>query len=159
VDFLDKVLTLKTTPTPSRKMQGGISDISELEGVIKIHPAFLSAFFKPAVTITHKNITFNPSCIKFFPDCQYFSVCIDEASLRLIAAPATEKDENALKVAYFRNGKYVPRPCTAKHLCPVLFEIMKWNPEAKYRVEPDIRGFEDTKFLVFNLDEGQEVSS
>jgi hypothetical protein len=157
--FLKEVFYSDKMPVMRPKCGGGFSKACNIKGATTIHPSFFSATFNPRVTITHKSITFNPSCINFFPNCQYFFVCIDEASLRLVVAPTTENDENGLKVAYFRNGKYFPRPCTAKHLCSALFELMKWNSEAKYLIEPDIRGFSDTEFLVFNLDECQEVCS
>jgi hypothetical protein len=75
----------------------------------------------------------------------------------MIVEPTTEEDKNGLKAAYFRNGKNVLRPCPAKHLCAFLFDLMKWNPEAKYRIKPDFRDFTDRNFMIFNLDECVEL--
>jgi len=162
---LDKIL--QPTKKPSiphqiRKSRGGIECLSELEaeGVIKVCNHMLSATFNPRVTISHKSITFSPSCASYFSDCQYFSVKVDDASLRLVVEPTTENDPKGFKVAYLRNGKIVARKCTAKSLCAFLFETMGWHPDVKYRIEPDFRGFDDfanKTYLIFNLDEGVKV--
>ena len=159
MDFLDKAFVPARRTVPFRKSRGGLRDISELtDRTAQTVPGyFLSSTFDPKVTVTYQSITFNPSCVNFFEDCRYFSVRIDDLSLRMIVEPTTEGDKNGLKVAYFRNGKNVPRPCTAKPLCAFLFDLMKWNPEAKYRMKPDFRDYRERNFLVFNLDECVEL--
>lgn len=161
MDFLKKAFTPAAMPEPVEKSRGGIRDTSELtsESVQRVCGEFLSGTFNPRVTVTYRSILFNTSCVNYFPDCRYFSVRVDETSLRLIVEPTTDDDKDGLKVAHFKDGKNVPRQCTAKHLCPVLFELMKWNPEAKYRLLPDFREFGKRSFMIFNLDEGQELLS
>jgi hypothetical protein len=158
MNFFDKAFTSGAKPEPIRKSQGGISDYSEVtaEGVERVCGEFLSSTFNPLVTITYKSITFNTSCVNYFRDCQYFWVRIDEPSLRLIVVPTTAEDAKGLKVAYCRNGKNVPRRCTAQRLCSFLYDLMGWNPHAEYCIFPDFRGFSKRKFMVFNLDEYHE---
>jgi len=167
-DALDKILKPSkkpSVPPPIRRSRGGIECLSELtaEGVVQICGFMLSGKFKPKVTITNKTITFSSACGKYFSDCQqYFSVRVDDASLRLVVEPTTENDPKGFKVAYIRNGKTVARKCTAKDLCAFLFDTMKWNPNSKYCIEPDFRDFDEFSqrpFIIFNLDEGREIPS
>jgi hypothetical protein len=166
-DALDKILKPPKKPLqlePIRKRQGGIECLSELtaEGVVQACGFMLSGAFNPRVTISHESITFNPACTKYFSNCQYFSVRVDDTSLRLVVEPTIEDDPKGYKVAYLRNGKTVARKCTAKQLCAFLFDLMDWKQDTRYRIEPDFRGFEGfgkKSFLIFNLDEGVEVPS
>jgi len=156
--FFDKAFTSGKRMERIRRSQGGISDYSEVTapGVERVCGEFLSSTFDPFVTITYKSVTFNTSCVNYFRESQYFLVRIDESSLRLVVEPTTEDNARGLKVAYFRNGKNIPRRCTAKSLCMFLYDLMKWNPQTEYLVAPDFRGYSKRKFLVFNLDEFQE---
>ena len=143
---------------PVRKSQGGISDYSEVTAptVQRVRGEFCSATFNPKVTLTHKTITFNPSCIKFFRNSQYVTVNIDPNQRCLIVQAGTE-DEGNLKIANAKNGKTIPRPCTTR-LCPVLFDFMKWDANAKYRIEATFpKGEFDTTIMLFSLDDAAMV--
>jgi len=158
VDFLKNILEPPKLLEPTRKSKGGIRDISELtaESVERVCGEFYDPWFDPKVTITYKTMTFNTSCVKYFPTTQYFLLLWDVESLRLIAKPTTEsEDERCLKVAYFRNGKNVPRKCTKMILCQELFECMGWDQNVTYRVPADFRRFDKRDYLVFNLDEAE----
>jgi hypothetical protein len=149
--------TKKESVSPVRKSQGGIRCYSEVtaETVSRVRGEFVSATFNPVVTIAFKSITFNPSCVRFFPDSQHVTVSIDERKRCLIVEPAVEHDDNSLKIANSRNGKNVPRTCTTK-LCPKLFYIMQWNPEMKYRITATFQSWDD-KNMIFRLDNAVRV--
>ena len=72
VDFLKKILEPTKIPKPTRKRRGGLRDISELtaESVERVCGEFYDPWFDPKVTITYKTMTFNTSCVKYFPTTQ-----------------------------------------------------------------------------------------
>jgi DNA repair protein RadC len=81
---------------------------------------------------------------------------VDKKKRRLYVEPTVEYDDTSLKFANFKNGRNVPRISTAK-FCPYLFDLMKWDPNAKYRILTIYREFGDKKVMIFNL--GLEVFS
>jgi len=156
-------------PEPIKTGRGGLRDYSEARAktVQRVRGEFLSDVFKPEITLTfkpkitltHRTVTFNTACVNLLPEGQYVSISIDESNLRLIVEPTMDYDKNGLKFANFKNGRNVPRTCAAKDFCSILFDFMKWNPNAKYRILAIVQEFGDKKIVVFNLDEVQQVSS
>ena len=147
------------TPEPARKSQGGLRDVSEADAktVQRVRGAFLADTFMSKMTLAYKTITFNTACVKLFPNCQHVTISIDVQKRRLIVEPTVYYDENGLKFANFKDDKNVPRTSTTKFFCPMLFDFMEWNPTAKYRVLTIYQEFGNRKFMVFNLDDAQEV--
>jgi hypothetical protein len=149
------------TEQEEKKSRGGFRDSSEPQAktVQCVRGEFLSDFFKPKITLTHKTMTFNMSCVNLLQNCQHVRIFIDESNLRLFVEPTREHDKNGLKFANLKGTRNVPRTCTINYFCLMLFDFMKWNPNAKYRILTIYQEFEGKKYLVFNLDEAQQVFS
>jgi len=148
-------------PEPARKSQGGISDYSEViaETVERVRGEFLSDWRKPKVTIAMKTVTFNMACVNLFPNNQHITINIDQQKRRLFVEPTEGYDDTSLKFANFKNGRNVPCITSITRLGPPLFELMKWDPDAKYRILTIFQKFGDKKVMVFNLDDALEVFS
>jgi len=167
-DISDDSESKNTTPIaipiamtePGKKSQGEISDYSEViaESVERVRGEFLSDWRKAKITIAFMNITFNMACVNLFPGCQHITIGVDKKKRRLYVEPTVEYDDTSLKFANFKNGRNIPRISTAK-FCPYLFDLMKWDPNAKYRILTIYREFGDKKVMIFNLDDGLEVFS
>ncbi len=158
----------KVTPTtpavvaePVKTGRGGLKDYKESKApsVQRVRGEFLSDTFKPKITFSYNTVTFNMACVNLFPGCQHVSFSIDVKNLRLIVEPEGDYDKNGLKFANFKDGRNVPRTCTTKYFCLMLFDFMKWNQNAKYRILTVFQQFDDKKIMVFNLDEAQQVFS
>jgi len=150
---VDAAFTITAEQVKKQGSRGGIRDYSEVTAptVQRVRGVFCSATFNPKVILSHKTITFNPSCVRFFPNCQYVIINIDPHQRCLIVKAGTE-DVGSLKIANVKNGTNVPRPCTTR-LCPVLFDFMKWDANAKYRIEATFPKFEfNTEIMIFPLD-------
>ena len=141
------------------RSKGGLLDYSEAKGkgVQRVRGEFLSPTFKPKITLAINSVTFNMACVNLFPDDQYVVVHVDEPNLRLIIESSAEYDRDNLKFANFKKGKNNPRKCGTKYFCAMVFEMMNWNPAAKYRCLAIFQQFGDKKLIVFNLDECQQV--
>jgi hypothetical protein len=159
-DYLDPIFSPKVDTT--RRSRGGIRDYSEVtaRGVQRVRGVFCSGTFDPRITITFKTITFSPSCVRFFPDCQHVTISIDEETRRLFVEPTADHDDNGLKFAHLefvnrKNGKNVPRKCTTE-FSQMLFNFMDWNPEAKYRIGATFQSL-DNYIMLFKLDDAVQV--
>lgn len=146
-----------------KKSQGGMSDYSEAEdSVERVHGEFISDHYKAKITLAYKTMTFNTACVKLFPDCQYVTINIDRHKRRrLYVEPSVDYDSTSFKFANFnvKIGRNVPRPINTKYFCQFLFEFMKWDPNAKYRILTIFHVFGDKKIMLFNLDDSLQVFS
>jgi len=147
-----------------KKSQGGMSDYSETkeELVERVHGEFISDHFKAKITLAYKSMTFNTACVKLFPDCQYVTINIDRHKRRrLYVEPSVDYDNTSFKFANFnaKIGRNVPRLINTKYFCQFLFEFMKWDPNAKYRILTIFHVFGDKKVMLFNLDDSLQVFS
>jgi hypothetical protein len=157
----DKATTPAAVAEPTKKGRGGLRDYSEgkAQKVQRVRGEFLSDTFKPKITFSYKNVTFNMACVNIFKNCQHVSLGIDLKNLRLIVEPAKDYDKDALKFANMKNGRNIPRTSTTRYFCLKLFDEMNWNLNAKYRILTVFQEFDDKKVMVFNLDEAQQVFS
>ncbi len=141
------------------RSRGGLRDYGEAKGkgVQRVRGEFLSPTFKPKLTLAINSVTFNMSCVNLFPNDQHVIIQVDEANLRLIVEPSVVYERDNLKFANFKKGKNNPRKCGARYFCAMVFEMMGWNPKARYRCLAIFQQFGDKKVIVFNLDECQQV--
>ena len=150
---LDAAFATKTDTV--KQNRGGIRDYSEVQEATRVRGEFVSGSFNPKVTLSYKTITFNPSCVRFFSDHPYVTIYIDAQNRRLFVKPVIEDDAGKLKIAHFKNGKPVAQTCTTG-LCPILFNFMKWDANAKYRILPKFEGW-DTEIMILPLDDAMLV--
>ena len=125
----------------------------------RVRGEFLSPIFKPKATFSFDSMTFNTSCVKIFPEEQFVSVSVDLQNLRVVVEPCEEGENFSLKFANNKKGINVPRKCMAKGTCQLLYEMMNWNTQAKYRTLAIQQEFFGRKIIVFNLDECLQVFS
>lgn len=123
----------------------------------RVRGDFLAATFKAKVTFDYESVTFNMTCVKIFPDDQFVSLTVDPANQRIIVEICEEGDSFSLKFANKKEGRNVPRRCLARHFCQMLFEMMGWHTQAKYRTLAIEQEFFGKRIIVFNLDECLQV--
>ena len=134
-------------------------DFLDVEGIEYVRGEFFDDKFKAKITITHNSMALNAPAVKLFPDCQHFSVYLDEQNVRLIVVPVADDDKNSLKLANIRNGKNVPRTCTVWYFSPRLFRFMGWHHNSKYCMLARLREFGDKIIMVFDLVDSYQVIS
>jgi len=97
------------------------------------------------MTISPKSLVFNSDCLTRLPNTERVEVLL-HPSERLIAVRPTNS-ENRDAVPW--NGKSI----SSSAFCPILYNLMGWNPMWKYKFMADcfVRGKE--RVLIFNLSE------
>jgi DNA invertase Pin-like site-specific DNA recombinase len=97
------------------------------------------------MTVSYKNVTFNSDCVSLLPKAKYAEVLLHPTE-RLIAVRPTNVD-NPNAVPW--NGKSI----SGSSLCPVLYTLLGWNSQWKYKFMADcfVRGRQ--RVLIFNLTE------
>ena len=148
-------------PEPEKKSSGELSD-DEYREIINetgeyVRGEFLSDTFKAKMTISITNVTFNTACVKLFKGYQHVSLCMDKKKKCLLVLAADVNDTICLKFANVKNDQNVPRTCTTKAFSIKMFQLMDWNPNAKYRILAIYKEIDGKKVIAFNLDDAQQV--
>jgi hypothetical protein len=158
----DKKHTVKESPVDTVILsRGGYRDEDDYAESRKrseiVRGDFLSTTFKAKVTFAYESVTFNMLCVKVFPDNQYVSLTVDQPNQRVVVELCEAGETISLKFANKKDGQNVPRKCMARHFCEMLYEMMGWNTQAKYRALAIEQTFFGKKIIVFNLDECLQV--
>ena len=144
-----------------KKSRGGLKSYEEIRknSVQRVRGDFLASTFKPKITFAIDSITFNTSCVNLFPYNQYVTISIDEKNLRIVIEPCKLHDRDSLKFANLKGEKNNPRKCVTRPFCAMLYDFMKWNETAKYKIMAIYQEFGDKQIILFNLDESLQVIS
>ncbi|MDL2287384.1 hypothetical protein LJB90_02320 [Eubacteriales bacterium OttesenSCG-928-G02] len=130
---------------------GGLLSIEELNGSQVIMPEFTAPTFRPKVTLNYRDLTFNSSCVKLFPDSEYFQLLVDEKKKRMIAIPCGQYDVGVVKWSNIKKGKPQPRNIKAKVACAKIFRLMDWDITYRYKVMAIYQELNGIKLVVFNF--------
>jgi hypothetical protein len=148
----------KTKNDPGKLSRGGYRNEEDFaESSQRVRGEFLMPTFKAKATFAYDSVVFNMACVAIFPKNQHVAVNVDEPNLRIYVEPCEGGETTSLKFATCKNGKNIPRKCTARRLCEMLYEIMNWHTKAKYRTLAIEQTFFGKKIIVFNLDECLQV--
>ena len=123
----------------------------------RVRGEFLSPTYKAKATFAFDSVTFNMACVGIFPEEQFVSVTVDPPNLRVIVEPCEPGQSISLKFANQKDDKNVPRKCMVRRLCQMLYEMMGWHTQAKYRTLAIQQTFFGRDIVVFNLDESLQV--
>ena len=160
-DKVEQKVSPDTESASEKRDDGGFSDDEYRkimnESGVHVRAEYISPLYKAKMTITISNVTFNTACVKNFEGCQHVSFCIDMNRKCLLMLAEKEYEARCLKFANAKDGKNIPRICTAREFCAVLFKIMKWESELKFRVMVIYREIDGKRIMAFHLDEAQQV--
>jgi len=123
----------------------------------RVRGDFLAPTYKAKATFSYESITFNMTCVGIFPDDQFVSLDVDVAGQRVVVETCEQGDNFSLKFANRKDGRNVPRKCLARHFCQMIFEMMGWHTQARYRTLAIEQKFFGKKKIIFNLDECLQV--
>jgi hypothetical protein len=140
------------------KSRGGLKDYNEMgKNVQRVLGDYLAATFKAKVTFAIDSVTFNTACVKLFSETQYVVVSVDEENQRVFIEPCDQYNRDFLKFALLKDGCNKPRKCITREFSSMLYTMMGWNTQTKYRCMAIYQEFSGKKIIVFNLDECLQV--
>jgi DNA invertase Pin-like site-specific DNA recombinase len=97
------------------------------------------------VTVSTKSIVFNTDCQSRFKGVNYVEVLLHPTERLLAVRPTTNENRNAVPWG----GKSI----SASYFCPMLFSLMGWNVNWKYKFMADCFERGGERLLMFNLSE------
>lgn len=106
---------------------------------------------EPAVVIRRDSVTFNTACIAGLEDAVYIQILVNQNSKRMVVRKCEENDKDALRWCVAKPDKRKSRKMTNKIFSAMMYEMMGWNLDCRYKILGHKITFEDETIYVFDL--------
>lgn len=106
---------------------------------------------EPAVMIRRDSVTFNTACIAGLEDAVYIQILVNQDSKRMVVRKCEENDKDALRWCVAKPDKRKSRKMTNKIFSAMMYEMMGWNLDCRYKILGHKITFEDETIYVFDL--------
>ena len=106
---------------------------------------------EPAVVIRRDSVTFNTACIAGLEDAVYIQILVNQDSKRMVVRKCEENDKDALRWCVAKPDKRKSRKMTNKIFSAMMYEMMGWNLDCRYKILGHKITFEDKTIYVFDL--------
>lgn len=106
---------------------------------------------EPAVVIRRDSVTFNTACIAGLEDAVYIQILVNQDSKRMVIRKCEENDKDALRWCVAKPDKRKSRKMTNKIFSAMMYEMMGWNLDCRYKILGHKITFEDETIYVFDL--------
>lgn len=106
---------------------------------------------EPAVVIRRDSVTFNTACIAGLEDAVYIQILVNQDNKRMVVRKCEENDKDALRWCVAKPDKRKSRKMTNKIFSAMMYEMMGWNLDCRYKILGHKIIFEDETIYVFDL--------
>ena len=106
---------------------------------------------EPAVVIRRDSVTFNTACIAGLEDAVYIQILVNQDNKRMVVRKCEENDKDALRWCVAKPDKRKSRKMTNKIFSAMMYEMMGWNLDCRYKILGHKISFEDETIYVFDL--------
>lgn len=106
---------------------------------------------EPAVVIRRDSVTFNTACIAGLEDAVYIQILVNQDSKRMVVRKCEENDKDALRWCVAKPDKRKSRKMTNKIFSAMMYEMLGWNLDCRYKILGHKITFEDETIYVFDL--------
>lgn len=106
---------------------------------------------EPAVVIRRDSVTFNTACIAGLEDAVYIQILVNQDNKRMVVRKCEENDKDALRWCVAKPDKRKSRKMTNKIFSAMMYEMMGWNLDCRYKILGHKITFDDETIYVFDL--------
>lgn len=108
---------------------------------------------EPAVVIRRDSITFNTACISGLEDVIFIQILVHQDQKRMVVRRCEENDKDALRWCIAKPDKRKSRKMTNKLFSRMVYEMLGWNTDCRYKILGHKITIEDETIYVFDLTE------
>ena len=96
---------------------------------------YFAHLHEPSITFNNWKFGVNTACLNRFPDANYSEVLVNRNTRQLALRPCVDKERDSFPwAAKNSKGKRLPRQITSKLFSAMIFEMMGWSHENRYKV-------------------------
>lgn len=123
----------------------------DLRGYEIARGQFFSSTDRISVSFSNKQISFNKSAIRKFPDTKYIEMLIHPNAKLLAIRPCSVEAKNKVQWSRTKDGKLIPKPISGAAYLSTLYDIFKWDKKYKYRILGVTHQKDNESVLIFNM--------
>lgn len=121
------------------------------EGYQVVRRELFAHLREPAVVIRRDSVIFNTACIAGLEDAVYIQILVNQDNKRMVVRKCEENDKDALRWCVAKPDKRKSRKMTNKIFSAMMYEMMGWNLDCRYKILGHKITFEDETIYVFDL--------
>ena len=121
------------------------------EGYQVVRRELFAHLREPAGVIRRDSVTFNTACIAGLEDAVYIQILVNQDNKRMVVRKCEENDKDALRWCVAKPDKRKSRKMTNKIFSAMMYEMMGWNLDCRYKILGHKITFEDETIYVFDL--------
>ena len=106
---------------------------------------------EPAVVIRRDSVTFNTACIAGLEDAVYIQILVNQENKRMVVRKCEENDKDALRWCVEKPDKRKSRKMTNKLFSAMVYEMMGWDLDCRYKMQGYKITHEDETMYIFDL--------
>ena len=121
------------------------------EGYQVVRRELFAHLREPAVVIRRDSVTFNTACIAGLEDAVYIQILVNQDNKRMVVRKCEENDKDALRWCVAKPDKRKSWKMTNRIFSAMMYEMMGWNLDCRYKILGHKITFEDETIYVFDL--------
>ncbi len=100
---------------------------------------------------------FNTACLRRFEDVEYVELLLNAVENCIAIRPCDRDNPNAIKWGKLQNERWVINSFSCRGLAKLLFGLMNWDEDVKYRFRGQYIDAGEEKIMLFELDEPEMI--
>lgn len=133
---------------------GGIAitedETFSLSGYQVVRGEFFAHICEPSLTLSNNKIYVNTACIKKLPCVDYIQLLVNKTTKKIVIRPCREEVKDSLRWCS-ATVKRSPKQITAKIPFAMVFSLMNWNQNYRYKLLGKLIKFNEELLFVFDM--------
>jgi len=123
------------------------------DGYQVVRGEFFAHLHEPSITFNNCKLSANTACVNKLPDVEYVQIRVNPEEMKLIIQPCREDDKGSFLWSSVKqeNGRKNPRQITCKVFIAMVYHMMDWNPDYRYKLMGKLIKSNGENFFVFDL--------
>jgi site-specific DNA recombinase len=132
----------------------GEFDLREYE---LVRTQFFGSFQEESATFSMDRMHFSAACIRKIEHTAYVEILLNPQDKIMAVRPTTKDNRNAVHWAAIKGDKYLPRSIKGTVFLNVMYDIMGWDQQCKYRIHGVQQKNETGAIMMFDLREPEII--
>lgn len=125
-------------------------DTFSYDGYEVVRGEFFAITYEPMISFYRDKVFVNAACLRRFDETEYIQILVNPEEKKLAVKPSVEEDKDSFKWSTGK-AKKMPRQIKCSIFFAKVFNLMKWNPDYKYRLLGKLIRANSQLLFVFDL--------
>ena len=112
---------------------------------------YFAHLHEPSISFYGNKFSANAACLARFPEANYSEVLVNRSAKMLALHPCKEKERETFQWCSVKAGKRIPRQITCKLFFGMVFDMMGWDRNQRYKVLGRVVRTNNEYLIVFDL--------